>query len=409
MELVSRFKSCRSLWLTQAALIIVWATVLVRYAFLLPELSSRAAHYDFSLYYTSALAVRRGIDPYASNLARLGRPLGFSLPDPFMTNYTPYFLAAFEPLAAFHIGTAYWIWFFASTGALVLAIIIIFREYDLAGRPAALTLALILLFPGVIAHLRHAQSQFVLLLVLVLMLHWLRRNHDEAVGVALAAAIMLKAFPIVLIGYLASHRRWRAIVWASCTIALAPILVLPMFRIRDWLLFYKNNGNDPYFLSIDNIAPAAFISRVYWHLFGVHGSSLIRHLLIAGFDAAVLVTAFYGSLRDETSCDIDFSLWLIVMLLVSPLVWLHYLPLLIIPATQVASLFNHGHHFGLAVLVMLFAYALIFISYPIADELPRHGTAELCSEYGVVALLLLFTSVLLLARTLPARQLFPHV
>jgi hypothetical protein len=91
------------------------------------------------------------------------------------------------------------------------------------------------------------------------------------------------------------------------------------------------------------------------------------------------------------------------------LVWLHYLPLLIIPAAQVASLSNHDFHSGLAGVVMLFAYALIFISYPIADGLPRHGIAELCSEYGVVALLLLFASVLLLARSLKARQLLPFV
>lgn len=205
MDLVSRLRNYQSPWLVRVALSIVWAVVLVRYALLLRELSSRATQYDFFLYYTSALAVRMGIDPYFSNLARLGRPLGFALPDPFLTNYTPYFLIAFEPLAAFPIRTAYWLWFSASTGVLVLAVIIIFREYDLAGVPAALTLALILLFPGVIAHFRYAQSQFVLLLALVLMLHWLRRNRDGVAGVALAAAIMLKVFPIVIIGYLASR------------------------------------------------------------------------------------------------------------------------------------------------------------------------------------------------------------
>ncbi|HXR25503.1 MAG TPA: glycosyltransferase 87 family protein [Candidatus Binataceae bacterium] len=137
MDLVSRLRNYQSPWLVRVALSIVWAVVLVRYALLLRELSSRATQYDFSLYYTSALAVRMGIDPYFSNLARLGRPLGFALPDPFLTNYTPYFLIAFEPLAAFPIRTAYWLWFSASTGVLVLAVIIIFREYDLAGVPAA--------------------------------------------------------------------------------------------------------------------------------------------------------------------------------------------------------------------------------------------------------------------------------
>lgn len=385
MDLVSRLRNYQSPWLVRVALSIVWAVVLVRYALLLRELSSRATQYDFSLYYTSALAVRMGIDPYFSNLARLGRPLGFALPDPFLTNYTPYFLIAFEPLAAFPIRTAYWLWFSASTGVLVLAVIIIFREYDLAGVPAALTLALILLFPGVIAHFRYAQSQFVLLLALVLMLHWLRRNRDGVAGVALAAAIMLKVFPIVIIGYLASRRRWRAIVWTFCTIAVGTLLILPMFGLRDWLQFFKNNGNDPYFLSIDNIAPTAFISRLYWHLFTVNSNAFTRHSLIAGFDAVVLMTAFYGSFHNEALCNLGFSLWLVAMLLVSPLVWLHYLPLLIIPAVQIASLLSHAYHLGLAGAVMLFGFVLIFIFYPIAAYLPRHGIAEVLSEYGVAA------------------------
>jgi hypothetical protein len=217
------------------------------------------------------------------------------------------------------------------------------------------------------------------------MLHWLRRNRDGVAGVALAAAIMLKVFPIVLVGYLASRRRWQAIVWTFCTIALGTILVLPMFGLRDRLQFFKSNEGDPYALSIDNIAPAAFISRLYWHQFTFHGSVFTRHILIAGFDAVVLIIAIYGSVHNEASCNLGFSVWLLAMLLVSPLVWLHYLPLLIIPAVQVASLLSHGYHVGLAAVFMLFAYALIFILYPFADSLPRHGIAELLSEYGVAA------------------------
>ena len=78
------------------------------------------------------------------------------------------------------------------------------------------------------------------------------------------------------------------------------------------------------------------------------------------------------------------------MLLVSPLVWLHYLPLLVIPSVQLASLLSHGYHLSLAAVAMLLSYALIFIFYPIADSLPRHGVPELLSEYAVAAVLLLY-------------------
>ena len=167
--------------------------------------------------------------------------------------------------------------------------------------------------------------------------------------------------------------------------------------------FYKNNSSDPYFLSLDNIAPAAFISRAYWHLFGFRTGAIILHLLIAGFDEAVLLTALYGSVRNKQSYGFDFSLWLLAMLLVSPLVWLHYLPLLVIPSVQLASLLSHGYHLSLAAVAMLLSYALIFIFYPIADSLPRHGVSELLSEYAVAAVLLLYCATQVLMRSLSAQ------
>jgi hypothetical protein len=115
------------------------------------------------------------------------------------------------------------------------------------------------------------------------------------------------------------------------------------------------------------------------------------------------MTAFFGTVHNEALCDLGFSLWLLAMLLVSSLVWLHYLPLLIVPAVQIVSLLSHGYHFDLAAVVMLFAYAMIFILYPIADNLPRHGIAELLSEYGVAALLLIYFSTQFIAQNLQVR------
>ena len=115
------------------ATLTIWLAVLVRYAILLPTLPARATQYDFSLYYTSAFALRVGIDPYYSNLAPLGRILGCKLPDPFVTNYTPSFLVTFEPLTRLSVDSAYWVWFATSTGALIAALTILFAEYEISG------------------------------------------------------------------------------------------------------------------------------------------------------------------------------------------------------------------------------------------------------------------------------------
>ncbi len=376
----------------------IWFAVLVRYAILLPALSARAMQYDFSLYYTSALALRIGIDPYYSNLAPLGRILGFALPDPFMTNYTPPFLAVFEPLTRLSVHNAYWLWFAASTGALIAALKILFAEYEIGGAAMMATLGLFMLFPGVTTHFQYAQSQFVLLLGFVLMLYGLRHRRDRLAGIALGLAIMFKLFPIVMAGYLLSRRRWRALAWTFGTITVGAVLLVPLFGLRDLLQFFRNNGQDPYILSYYNIAPSAFLSRVYWHLFTVHSNDSVRHTIIHGFDSVILALAFFASVHDVSSEDLGMSLWMLAMLLVSPLVWIHYLPLLIVPVVQVLPLLRQGHRLPGGVLAMLLGCVLIFVFDPISGSLPHRGVGELLSEYGVTALLLLFFSEYLLTR-----------
>lgn len=380
------------------ATLTIWLAVLVRYAILLPTLPARATQYDFSLYYTSAFALRVGIDPYYSNLAPLGRLLGCKLPDPFVTNYTPSFLVTFEPLTRLSIDSAYWVWFAASMGALIAALTILFAEYEISGAAMMVTLGLFMLFPGVTAHFEFAQSQFVLLLGLVVMLYGLRHRRDRLAGLALGLAVMFKLFPIVMAGYLLSRRRWRALAWTFGTITIGAALLVPFFSLRDLLQFFRNNGQDPYILSYYNIAPAAFLSRVYWHLFTVHSSDLLRHTIVHGFDLAILLMAFFASARDASSEDLGMSLWILAMLLVSPLVWIHYLPLLIIPMVQVVSLGRDGRHLPGAAIAMLLGCVLIYFSDPISGFLPHHGVGELLSEYGATALLLLFFSEYLLTR-----------
>ncbi len=384
--------------IVRAVTLTIWFAVLVRYAILLPELPARGTQYDFSLYYTSAYALRVGIDPYFSNLAQLGRKLGCTLPDSFMANYTPPFLVMFEPLTRLSVDAAYWVWFATSTGALIAALTILFLEYEVRGATMMVTLGLFMLFPGVTAHFYFAQSQFVLLLGFVVMLYGLRHRRDRLAGIALGLAVMFKLFPIVMAGYLLSRRRWRALAWTFGTITIGAVLLVPFFGLRDLLQFFRNNGQDPYILSYYNIAPSAFLSRVYWHLFTVHSSDLLRHAIIHGFDLAILLMAFFASAYEASSEDLGMSLWVLAMLLISPLVWVHYLPLLIIPMVQVVSLRRDGRRLPGAAIGMLLGCSLIFVFDPISGSLPHHGIGELLSEYGVAALLLLFFSEYLLTR-----------
>src|SRR5271163_1286347 len=55
--------------------IILWLGVIFHSLALSHQLTSRANHFDFSIYYASGLALRQHVDPYKTDLDRVGRGL----------------------------------------------------------------------------------------------------------------------------------------------------------------------------------------------------------------------------------------------------------------------------------------------------------------------------------------------
>ena len=89
--------------------------------------------------------------------------------------------------------------------AFALALALLFDRFRLGGTAPAVV-ALILLSPPVTTHLWYGQSQFLILLLLVLVMRRLWHRRDELAGLALVAAMPFKAFPAVIIGYMLTQR-----------------------------------------------------------------------------------------------------------------------------------------------------------------------------------------------------------
>jgi hypothetical protein len=122
-------------------------------------------------------------------------------------------MLCFEPLAMLSRYTAYWTWFWINVGAVLLSIWLLIRESDLKGADALSVAAILWMYPPLATNFWFGQSEIFLCMVLVLMLVALRRNHDRLAGLALAAAALLRAYPLGLLGYLLVLRRWKALGW----------------------------------------------------------------------------------------------------------------------------------------------------------------------------------------------------
>jgi hypothetical protein len=87
---------------------------------------ARQHQWDFSPYYVAALAMREGINPYATDLRPLGQQLG--LEGIARATDTPFFPLRFEPLTWLRPAPAYGIWLAISAAALALAMGLIMRR-----------------------------------------------------------------------------------------------------------------------------------------------------------------------------------------------------------------------------------------------------------------------------------------
>src|SRR4029077_4429320 len=210
-----------------AIVALIWLAALSRFIRAFTSLPPLAHRLDFANYYNSALALRLGIDPYTTNLTAIGNRLGLDAGPHIHASETPTFLLCFEPLTRFPPATAFWVWTSLSLGALAIAIyLLLVRRPGLDANTACLLGALILAFYPLGWNFFWAQSQVIVLALMVLAMRAMEVEREDAAGLLIALAGLLRAFPFLLLGYFVLWRRWRALKFAIAgTIAGACVTI----------------------------------------------------------------------------------------------------------------------------------------------------------------------------------------
>ena len=336
-----------------------------------------ARRLDFNVYYACAVALRRGMDPYAIDLRLFTRQLNLS---PALFSYpadTPTFILATEPLAFFSVYTAYAIWTLASLLCVGASLFMLFGPSARLGRGTALLFSLGALgFTPLVLNLSLSQSQTFLMFGVMLFYRMLQRGRDRWAGALLAILGLLRGFPFALGGHLLAHRKWPAIVFSAITfgagVALTVMLLgwdvvehfLRMIGIvggNEWLSLKPSSE-----IAGFNVSLNAFVDRPLMLLFGLYLSPtarMIHRAIIVMADIAILA----ATLRATAAASIErsLSLWIATMLIISPLVWLYYLMLLIIPFGLIAVAAVHGQTSAHVWRLAVRSYCLIVLTTPI--------------------------------------------
>jgi hypothetical protein len=365
-----------------AMLVLLWVAALWKFVSALLTLPPLAHRLDFVCYYDSVLALRQGLDPYTANLAAVGNRFGFETGPLIHGVDTPLLLLLLEPLTLFTPANAFLVWTSFNLAVLAIGIyLLLIRRPGLDTNTAWLLGALILAFYPVGWNFFWAQTQVIILVLMVAAMRAMEDEHEGAAGLYVALAGLLRAYPFLLLGYFALRRNWRVMKFAIAGAfvgALIPALILGFARCFSWVhgAAWVSNHDRMIFPYVISVAP--FVSRMYWALLGPTAADWSRHSLIFAVDAIFLGMTVRATLASVGRRDYDFriySLWIVTTVLLSPIAWHHYLVLLVLPFVQMAIAAVNDRAKPRELWMAAASYLLACVSVPITFQLLAHPSA----------------------------------
>jgi glycosyl transferase family 87 len=396
------------LLLRAALLVPLWAAVVIAVVILMAAIPGRANKWDYSIYYSSALAMRQGMNPYTTDLTPLAHSLGFELDKINHATDPPTFVMCFVPLTLLPTRPGFYVWTAINALAFLISLVLLFRWTPGFSREGALAVAaLTILFPPVTDHLVWGQNKMLVLLMFVLMLRWMERGRDGAAGLMLAFATLLRAFPLLLVGYFILRKRWRVVAYAIAGLAVGGLLTLALAGVGTTLSFVLA----PTYLTEQwrealpgNIATGPTVARMFWYFFGLDlGPTLqwVSKATAVAAELALLGLTVKATAARSSSDDPDgrlFSLWIMTAILVSPTSWFYYLVLLTIPIVKLSAAAANNRTSARALWAGVACYTLAWLYFTLVDmhspELALHPDTLVwrvgASPVGLLAYLSLY-------------------
>ncbi|GAC1357418.1 MAG: hypothetical protein NVS4B8_10570 [Herpetosiphon sp.] len=313
---------------------------------------------DFAQDYGAAWAALHGKNPNAhtAELLMVCCPNLQSHDMVMQTAHPPAATLVALPFAFLPYSAARWLWF-------LLALALIAASWRVLKLSPYVCLATVPLWVGGLM-----VGAYEPLLCFLLSLALANQKKPIVVGVALGLAAALKLYPAVLLVGLLFGRRWQAFGTAAATVIVTMVLAeLVVGGTVGWLQYMPHNT--AHWIDVPFNASLIRVVR-----------SLLPQtspMLWAGMCAALLIAPLSLHLRSG-----DPRALIPVMLLVSPLVWTHYMPLLVLSRP------------GKVELLCLFGAGLITLSVTF-DLIPGAGLAPLAAGPLLLAVLLAWARPLL--------------
>jgi alpha-1,2-mannosyltransferase len=287
---------------------------------------------DFGKFYYSARAFLDGADMYAPSPAtNVG--IGAAAPLQFLNMNPPHFHLIVLPFAALPPDQAAIFWIVGSLVALTVSIALIGGELVIVWTPIRVLLLVlgVLSFSGTQAFF--LTGQVSMLLMLAMTVCWTLARHERwlAAAVWLGVCISVKPFVAIFVPYLLLTRRFRPVAVAVATAAAAFAVGYVVFgqqNLESWYRALAQSGDWTWAemnASLLGFFRRAFDLQPIAPPLVVHPGWVNAWIPLAGLiGAATLIVAVAD--RSALAVDRAFALLLVAAILISPLGWIYYAP-----------------------------------------------------------------------------------
>ncbi|MEO7001967.1 MAG: glycosyltransferase family 87 protein [Ktedonobacterales bacterium] len=273
----------------------------------------------------------------------------------FNVPHPPAYFLLIGPFAALPVAWGAALWDVVGLAALALSLALVARELRLAIPPAllALLLAGLIAWPPLLQTLLEAQVSPMLLLLVTLAWLWGRRGRSAWAGAALGVAAAVRLFPALAVVYFALRRDWRATLSAIAVFIGLELLATPMVGgiggVRAYITTEAPASSAFWITHEHNVSLWGFT-----HLLFI-GPRAVRPLVSAPWLASPLAYSMIGTLlvvlvartwrnrqQSFAADECTFLAYIPLMLLASPLTWLHYFVMLLLPLVVLLANIRRG-------------------------------------------------------------------
>jgi hypothetical protein len=254
---------------------------------------------------------------------------------------TPSWYLSFEPLTFLTPFTAYWIWFAINVVSLAAAPGLLLHRANVHGAFSWVVAGLMVLYPPVAQNFWYGQSEIFLLLLFTLFILQLEKGSWLTAAALLAAATLLRAYPVGLLAFLAVRRKWSTLA-ASITFTFAGLAVTYLLAPVDMLQTFIRNAphsmNQPIGIMRHpgNLDLDWFVRFVLHQLFHMSELSSVSR----GVSALTLIAFTFIVCQATLKCRDDwraYCLWIVAISLMSPIMWVMFMACFVIVFIAIAG------------------------------------------------------------------------